>query len=113
MGWDIKSALSDEIIHNPRKLLSEYQFTLRDLSPTIAIRLYELIGADGVIFEQSHYIHTPMQAGPYQPSRPWGDDEAYALHLAVTSLTQYYNDAVRQGHSPKGPWLIPNETFGR
>jgi hypothetical protein len=111
MAWDIKSAISDEIIENPRKLLSEYQFILRDLSPRITIRLYELIGAAGIAFEQSHYIHTPMQAEPYIPSYPLGDYEASALQLAVTSLTQYYNDAVRQGHMPSNEWLSPNEHF--
>jgi hypothetical protein len=111
MAWDIESAMSDKIVENPRKLVSEYQFRLQGLSPLIKIRIYKGIGAKGVEFEQSHYIHTPTQAGPYITSRPWGDDEAYALHEAVTGFTTYYNAAVREGHAPKDSWLIPNEDF--
>lgn len=111
MAWTIESAMSDELIENPRKLISEYQFTLRDLSPVITICLYKPLRGEGIEFEQSHYIHTPTQIGPYITSRPWGDDEAYALHLAITSITQYYNDAIRRGYTPDNSWLIPNEHF--
>jgi hypothetical protein len=111
MAWTIEAALDDEVIENPRKFISEYQFTLRGIAALITIRLYKPIHGEGVEFEQSCYIHTPTQATPYRTSHPWGDDEAYALHLAVRSITQYYNEAVRLGHSPSESWLVPNENF--
>jgi len=111
MAYTIKTAMRDESIDNPRKLISEYQFRLRDLSPAITIRLYKPVGGKGIEFEQSHYIKTPTQIGPYITSRKWGDYEAYALHLAITSITQYYKEAVSEGHVPNNSWLIANEHF--
>ncbi len=114
MVWDIKSALDDEAIQGSWKLLSEYKFKLKELTPIITIRLYKCMGdnvADAIFFEQSHYIHTPVQAGSYITSRPRGDNEAYALHLAVDTLVRYYNDAVSQGHKPSDEWLVLNKDF--
>lgn len=59
----------------------------------------------------SHYIKTPEQAGAYRPSNPSGDYEAYALHRAITAITDYYDTAVKNGHTPDESWLIPNKHF--
>lgn len=111
MPWTIETALEDKYLSQTRKLLSQYEFQLGTLTPRITIRLYETVGGKGVWWEQSHYIKTPGMGDKYCPSRPWGDDEAYALHLAVTSLTSYYGNALKQGASPSDDWLIPNKHF--
>jgi hypothetical protein len=108
---NIKHVMNDEIIEEPRKLLSEYQFTLRGLSKMITIRLYEYIKTGKVGFEQSHYMHTPVQAGPYITDVTGGDDETNVIQRAVTTLTRFYNDAVREGHKPDDSWLKINENF--
>ena len=60
-------------------------------------------------YRRSHAIHTPTQAGPYFQSRYWWDDPAYAMHQAITSLTQYHEEAVRNGHKPKPSWLVKQD----
>jgi hypothetical protein len=64
-----------------------------------------------VEYEQSHYIHTPLQASDYRTSAPWGDDAESALALAIGGLTNYYAVAIERGHVPRDSWLIPNERF--
>jgi hypothetical protein len=105
------SLLGNEYIGNARKFLAEYNFTVGDLETVITIRLYQDLDGRSVHFRQSHFIHTPTQAGPYRTSRPWNDDEGAALNQAVTSITQYYGEAVKAGHEPKESWLVPNQYF--
>jgi hypothetical protein len=112
MPWTIESALNDDLAHDQRRLVGEYQFRVGDLETRIHVRLLEDVRGNGVHFEQSHFIHTPTQGGPYATSRPWGDDEGYALHQAVTSITLYYRQAVDAGHKPQESWLVPNRSFG-
>ncbi|MFH1226724.1 MAG: hypothetical protein V1701_02320 [Planctomycetota bacterium] len=111
MGWTIESALDDDLISNPRKLLSGYQFTLGEIPVLITIRLYKQLNGKNVEFEQSHFIHTPIQGGPYMTSIPWNDDEASALHQVISGFTRDYNAAVKQGHKPAESWLVPNKNF--
>ena len=112
MAWTIEKALDDKNINLIRKrVFSEYKFTVGKLSTVITIRTYKEKQGSGYIFEQSHTIKTPLQASPYHTSRSWGDDEAYAVHLAVSSITQYYEQATQAGHDPDESWLIPNKKF--
>jgi hypothetical protein len=111
MAWTIESALQDKHITQVRRLSKEFKFQLGMLNPWITIRLYEVVGGNGYEWTQSHYIKTPSLASAYQTSRPWGDDEAYALHLAVSTLTRDYGLAVSAGHTPSDEWLVPNEDF--
>ena len=108
---EIHDALNDDLVNEPRRLLGEYQFHLGTLTPLITIKLYQMIGREGMYFEQSHFIHTPMQGGPYMTSRPWNDSEEAALRQAVTGLTMHYTEAVQNGHAPSDSWLVPNEDF--
>lgn len=94
-----------------RRLVSEYQFRLGTLGPLISIRLYEVIGHEGVRFEQGHFIHIPTQAGPYMTSKQWNDNEARALNQVVSGFTRHSEDAVKGGQEPKDSWLVPTEDF--
>jgi hypothetical protein len=111
MGWTIESALDHKLLSHKFKFLSEYRFVLGELSPMITIRIYKQADMENYWFQQSHFIKTPTQMGPYQTNRQYEDSEAYALHRAVHSLTQYYDEAVGQGHTPNDSWLVPNDSF--
>jgi hypothetical protein len=112
MAWTIDKALDDKNINLiSTRIFSEYKFTVGKLTTEITIRTYKEKEHGGYIFEQSHNIKTPAQLSAYHPSRPWGDYEAYAVHLAVTSITQYYEEAIKAGHVPNESWLIPNKYF--
>jgi hypothetical protein len=111
MPCTVEDAVSEDVICQPRRLLTEYEFEVGDLGVTVTIRLWQHVGGPGVWFTQSHFIHTPDQAGPYCTSQPWGDDEGTALHAAVRTITNYYDMAVHAGHTPAPSWLVPNRHF--
>lgn len=85
-----------------------YSFWLKDIPIEIKVVLSVNGERGGFNFHTSHVIKTPKQLGPYHTSRPWGDDAGYALHQAVTSITQYYNEAINAGLQPNAEWLIAN-----
>jgi hypothetical protein len=111
MRAEIVKAFEDESIIEPRQFVSEYTFRLRELSRTkIAIRIYR--EPDGrFYFEQSHYIHTPLQASAYTTSIQWTDSEEGALRSAIDTITSYYRQAIEEGHKPSPDWLEPDEDF--
>ena len=106
-----QSALDSSAIHDSRRFLSEFDFSLGKLSTRIRVRLYAHVDRPLIEYDLSHFIHTPIQAGPYQPSTPFGDDEGDALHQAVFGLTHNYNAAVNAGHTPSESWLVENPDF--
>jgi hypothetical protein len=93
------------------KLIGEYKFCLGNLTPEITIRLYAPYHGTGIGFEQSHFIHTPEQGGPYETSRPWNDNIYAALNQVIHGLTFHYLSSVRNGHTPDDSWLVPNPNF--
>ena len=108
MSWTIEAALEDDNIESSETTNTGYSFWLKGIPTEIQIVLSVNPLQGGFNFQVSHSIHTPMQGSPHRPSRPWGDDEAYALHMAVTSITQYYKEAVMAGRTPSPKWLVPN-----
>lgn len=114
MAWTIANALADESIKViRRRTISEYQFTVGKLKTIITIRIYRENKGSKYLFEQSHAIKTPLQADAYWTSKPWADDGAYAVHRAISGITEYYKDAVNAGHKPVESWLVPNKRFVR
>lgn len=111
MPWTIEAALEDEAIERTETTNEGYSFWLRGIPIEITVMLSINPVRGGYNFYLSHTIHTPTQLGPYHPSRPWGDDEAYALHLAVSAITQYYKEAKAAGHTPQPNWLIKNKNY--
>lgn len=108
MAWTIESALDDKSIDRTEKTLRGYSFWLKGIPTEIQVVLYVNPAKGGYNYHLSHLIKTPEQAGTYFPSTPWGDDEAYALHSAVSAITQYYSIAVEHGRVPGPEWLIKN-----
>ena len=76
----------------------------------VSIRVYET--DDGrYFFEQSHYIHTPMQeAAPVLTGEKHSEPHV-ALSRAAESLTTYYEDAVAHGHAPCAEWFVRNDIY--
>jgi hypothetical protein len=81
------------------------RFRLHGIQTPIEIQLDDL-GNGYHRFRRSHAIKTPVQAGPYYPSREFDDDPAYGMHRAIESLVSYYRQAVRAGHRPDDRWLV-------
>lgn len=109
MPWTTKSALDDKAIEKTEITDQGYSFWLNNIPVEIRIVLSVNPARGGFNFHLSHYICTPKQIGPYHPSHPWGDDQAHALRLAVTAITQYYNEAINAGCPPSAEWLVPNK----
>jgi hypothetical protein len=107
--WKIETAIEDDAIEKTEISGQEYSFWLKMIPIEIKVKLSVNPISGGFNFDLSHFIHTPKQIGPYRPSRPWGDDQAYALRLAVTAITQYYKQAVDAGLPPSSDWLVPNK----
>jgi hypothetical protein len=113
----IMSLTTDEVIANSdinfisRRIFNEYKFSVGKLKTVITIRTYQEKEGGHYIFEQSHNIKTPSQIGPYKTSSPWGENEADAVQRAITSITQYYNQAIKNSDKPVESWLIANKRF--
>lgn len=105
-----EDAFQRPAIRHWRKIdATTYTFALKGISTDIRLVLKPSRDLRrGYDFRLSHLIHTPAQIGPYQPSNPWGDDLAYALRQAVTSVTMYYDMAIERGFTPNPDWLVPN-----
>lgn len=110
MPWTFDNALDDEFIEivDRNDEMGSYAIRLGDLETTIFIELGRFPKGEWTKFDVSHAIHTPLQMGPYRTSRPFSDDPPYALHQAISGLTQYYGDAIRAGHTPEESWLVEN-----
>ena len=110
MAWTIEKALEDDAIESTEITHSGYSFWLKGIPVEVSVVLSLNPAKGGFNFRLSHFIHTPNQIGPYHPSLPWGDDAAYALHRAVDAIASYYKAAVKEGHTPKDSWLVPNQS---
>jgi hypothetical protein len=113
MSETLHDVVNRENIHGYRRLLSEHQLFLGELRKLITIRLYENPEEKRIEFDQSHFIHTPKQAGPYRPSTPWASNETRALSDALSTLTVDYRSAVQMNERPDDSWLVENEHFTR
>jgi len=105
----MEEALHDSAIERIEKTQEGYSFWLKSIPIKISIILSVNPSRGGFNFDLSHYIKTPSQIGPYRPSRPWGDSKDYALNLAISSITQYYKQAIKEGHIPTKDWLYPTQ----
>ncbi len=104
MAYTVEQIFSNPAIEKHRLLgTDEYIFWLKGISTGIAIRLRKQ--RSGFEFSQSHVIKTPLQGAGYRTSRSWDEDKDYALHRAVGTVTDYYNDAVAAGHTPSDSWI--------
>jgi len=101
----------DDIIENLHRTMKGYEFNLHGISTKIDIRLNKIKKTGKVAFEQSYFIHTPEQIGPYMTDHSWGHDEQEALNSALDGYRRFYKMAVDAGHKPDDSWLILNNNF--
>lgn len=108
MAWTIENALEDDLVDivNRDDHLGIYEFRLGGLETVVSVQVSRLPDSNEAVYHRSHAINTPTQAGPYHQSRPYWDSVPYALHQAISSLTQYYDEAVKAGHDPQESWLV-------
>ena len=136
MAVTIEALFRNPNLHNKRRFLGEYQFSIGDLGTRITFRLYErldsIMSGDGepkarkgeVEFVQSHFIKTPLTPGPYiedaeglyildrtEEARQWDLWAIRTLRQAISRLIQDYENAVTAGHTPDENWLAPNPDF--
>ncbi len=136
MAVTIEALFHSPHLHNRRRFLGEYQFSIGELGTRVTFRLYERLhsieSGDGepkgkkgeVEVMQSHFIKTPLASVPYiedaegayildrtDEARQWDLWEIRALRQAISSLIQDYDNAVTAGHTPDEDWLVPNPDF--
>lgn len=108
MAWTIEDALSDPDLQVVSHRNDEWVVRIGVLKTLVTIRLARKRNGT-VEWSQFHAMKTPTQVGPYWTSRPFdtGDNAyEYALHRAVSSLTEYYREGVEAGHTPEETWLV-------
>ena len=108
MAWTFDEALADDLVTVVTRDDSAGTFELRigELETVITVELGRFMDSEHTKFRRSHAIKTPLQIGPYLPSRDFDDYPAYALHRAVASITDYFREAVGKGHAPTEEWLV-------
>ena len=110
MPYTIDSALDHDLVTlvTRRDDFGIYELRIGDLETLVTIELGKTPDDRFTKFKVSHSIHTPVQLDPYRPGRPYNDNPPAALRQAITGLTQYFEDAVRKGHTPSEEWLVEN-----
>ncbi len=108
MPWTFDSALDDVLVAVLERDDEMGYFALRigELDTIVTVSLGRFMNGETTKFSVSHAIHTPTQGGPYRTSKPFADYPSYALHMAISGLTNYYRDAVKNGHEPSESWLV-------
>lgn len=107
-GWTIDGVFENEAIEHYEPIQSGYAFRLKGMSTVVTVTLTPNAETGWVDYKLSHYIKTPEQMSKYVPSRQSGDYLEYALQRGVTTITDFYKIAVRNGHIPEDSWLIAN-----
>ena len=109
MTWDFDRALGDDLITVETRYddMGTFEIRLGELETIISIELGRFMTSDKTKFIVSHAIKTPVQFDAYRTSTTFADDPGHALARAISGLTSYYRDAVKQGHKPVEAWLEP------
>jgi hypothetical protein len=111
MSWTVENSFEDNNVKMLLLHLNLYSFKIGELDTRISIRTYQEVGNDQILFDQSHFIITPIQAGRYITDVNHGETEGIAVHRAVNTIANFYNAAVAAGHTPSEEWLVENECF--
>lgn len=81
--------------------------------PRLLVKIWKsnVLSPHGYHFTVSHHVHTPVQAGPYHPSRTSAETEAEAIREAINSTTSFLKAGIREGHEPEDAWLVLDHDF--
>ena len=111
MSWSREEALTDPMIVEPMKFLSEFRFSLKGIRTEIAVRLYQPVHSGKIVARRSH----DLVIDGLNPANSEGCDddssEGEVLHAAVNDLICIYNAARAQGLKPDASWLKPTPDF--
>ena len=109
MGYTFDEVLDNGLVEVIERNDEMGVFVVRvgSLETPVTIELGRFMNSERTKFTLSHVIKTPLQAGPYRTSLPFGDDPGYALHRAIDGLASWYKQAVKEGHEPSEDWLVP------
>lgn len=106
---------SDEILESYvmiREIQAYLDVGYDNFHPVIRIKIWKSNATNAYYhFTVSHYVHTPLQAGPYMTSRASEDSEEAAIVSAISTTTSFLVSAISQEHEPEPSWLVPNESF--
>ena len=106
----IDEALNDEVITVVARDDENWKFRVKlgELSTQIKIVITPRRSGTSYPFQYSisHYLHTPIQAGPYMPSSPFSYSAELTLRKAITDLVAFYKSAIHEGHAPDDSWLV-------
>ena len=92
------------------QLKAEREFRVGDLSTPVRVRIYQRLSDGALVVEQSHFIKTSIQYLPYAVNE-YSGNEAEAFNQLVTTVTNFYEEAVRRGYQASDSWLVPNSAF--
>lgn len=96
------------------KLVSEYKIIFSEMEQPVFIKIFKSSKYGVYFFEQSHFVHTPDQAGPYITSTNYGPDEKTALRRAMQGFKTFLYIAIKnlkEGEGPDPKWLVKNPNF--
>ena len=111
MAWTFDSALKSVTVLEQNDEWGTYEFLIGQLQTKVQVHLFRSPTTEQTRFVRSHDIKTPAMIDAYHSSRLWWDYPAYALHNAVSGITQYYDQAIRDEHTPQESWLQRNDSF--
>lgn len=112
MPHTFDSVLDDDVVTviNRNDSMGVFEVRIGDLETVVTIELGRFMDGDQTKFSVSHAIKTPAQLAPYRTSHPFADNAPYALHRAITGLSEPYRGAVRAGLTPSESWLVENQS---
>lgn len=111
MSDNVKTQFRQPLVHDARKLLAEYDFSLGQIPASISLRLYQSLADDSITVEQSHFIQTPIQSEPAFNEHERHPDPETALERILAEFIRHYEDAEKKGHTPHQDWLLPSRDF--
>ena len=105
--YTFEDVLSDDLIRTIHRNDSRGLFVIRigEIQTQIEITLSRYMDCDRTTYWLTHAIKTPIQPFAFRTRLPERDSPVLALFQATSDLTQWYRDAVEEGHTPTDDWL--------
>lgn len=102
-----KNAFDTPYIENVQQFRDGYTFNMKGLKTKIRLIL-TVNPKGGYNYYMSHSICTQTQRGNHLEENPWGESILSTTLLALSSLTNHYQEAIDRGYEPSENWMIVN-----
>lgn len=93
-----------------QELVRTAEFRFENIPVTVKLEVFNTFAEHGpgcfYYVRQSHFIATPVQAGPYIPSGPFFANPEVGIQTVIDWMLAFYNEAIRKGHKPSESWLM-------